>query len=238
MDQSHLDSRYFIDPAIYNCPFCRRRHVSYDITSVQTFNWSHAKTCAVIIVKCRSCSNESMHLTFNDIYYYDNRYKFKAKVDIDDAIFYSVPTSFHTLDANIPAQIRELFAEAEGCHKSNYLTGASACARKLVYELAVNQGATGENYDDRIKSLKTLLPHVDGAYFDTLLTIQEVTSEKVHENSYDGWTGTHLRLILATLSEVLQEIYVVPNVRKEKRKAILALKDEVVGKRASEAETA
>src|SRR4029077_11077431 len=104
-----------------------------------------------------------------------------------------------------------------------------ACARKIVYELAVDQKADGENYEDRIKSLKSHLPSIDSTYFDTLLTIQKVTSTKDHENSYDGWEAQHLRLILASLAEVLQEIYVLPNVREEKRKAILLLKDELMG---------
>jgi hypothetical protein len=56
-----------------------------------------------------------------------------------------------------------------------------------------------------------------------------VTSTKVHEESYDGWQSKHLRLILSTLSEVLREIYVVPAVKEDRRKAILSLKDEVLG---------
>jgi hypothetical protein len=116
--------------------------------------------------------------------------------------------------------------------KSNFLTGGSACARKVVYELGILQKATGENYEDRIKSLKSIKPDVDSAYFDTLLTIQQVTSTKVHEDSYDGWEAKHLRLILSTLSEVLREIYVMPAIKEEKRKAILSLKEEVLGNKA------
>lgn len=40
-DQSHLDLKYFIDPHIYNCPYCNRRHVSYSISHVSYFHWSH-----------------------------------------------------------------------------------------------------------------------------------------------------------------------------------------------------
>ncbi len=175
-----------------------------------------------------------MHLTFQGIYWETaGVWAFSDGVAIDDAIFYSVPTSFFTLDPAIPGRIRELFTEAEGCLKSNFLTGASACARKLVYELAIDQGAEGSSYEERIRSLKGQLTEVDSTFFDTLLTIQELTSEKVHEASYDGWSGAHLRLILASLVEVVQEIYVVPNVRGERRKAILKLKEEVIsGKRA------
>ncbi len=124
--------------------------------------------------------------------------------------------------------------EAEGCLKSNFLTGASVCARKIVYELAVLHKATGDNYEDRVKSLKIIIPNVDPTYFDTLLTIQQVASTKVHEESYDGWESKHLRLILSALSEVLTEIYVVPAIREEKRKAILDLKSEIIDGKAKQ----
>lgn len=235
-DQSHLDSKYFIDPHVYNCPFCKRRHVMYTIESRDVFDWSNEKKCVVLIVKCRSCEKRSMHLTFEDICAHDGtRWLFKDDINIDEKIFYSVPTSFFALDRHIPRTIRELFTEAEGCLKSNFLTGASACARKVVYELAVDKQAKGENYEERIKSLKARLPDVDPTYFDTLLTIQEVTSDKVHEKSYDGWQASHLRLVLASLAEALQEIYVLPNLREEKRKAILLLKERLTGsKKASQ----
>jgi len=119
--------------------------------------------------------------------------------------------------------------EAEGCLKSNFLTGASVCARKMIYELAILEGAEGDNYENRIKSLKQKRTDVEEEYFDTLLTIQQVTSEKVHEESYDGWDAKHLRLILSTLSEILGLMYVIPELRKEKRKSILSLKEELMG---------
>ena len=28
-DHSHLDTQYFIDRYVFNCPFCNRRNVSY-----------------------------------------------------------------------------------------------------------------------------------------------------------------------------------------------------------------
>jgi hypothetical protein len=127
--------------------------------------------------------------------------------------------------------LRELLDEAQGCLKSNFLTGASACVRKIVYELARLQKAEGENYDERIKNLKQRLPSVDSTYFDTLLTIQQVTSDKVHEESYDGWESRHLRAITASLVEALQQIYVLPKVREERREAILKLKDEILGEK-------
>ncbi|MCW4345283.1 MAG: hypothetical protein N0E48_18280 [Candidatus Thiodiazotropha endolucinida] len=150
--------------------------------------------------------------------------------NLDDQFFYSVPTSFFSIDSRVPKVLRELMTEAEGSLKSNYLTGASVCARKMIYELAIIEGAEGDNYDARIKSLKTVRPDVDEEYFDTLLTIQQVTSDKVHEESYDGWEAKHLKLILSTLREIFENMYVIPELKKEKRKSILELKEKIIGK--------
>ncbi len=240
-DQSHLDAQYFVDEYVYNCPFCNRRHVAYEIYGHVSFDWTEKKKCTCLFVACESCGRKSMHLSYAPPNLRNlgnsgqgNRYRF-AEQDkaapprvLDDAFFFSVPTSFFSLDDRIPRVLRDLLIEAQGCLKSNFLTGASACARKLVYELAVLSGGTGDNYEDRIKSLKAVYSAVDPTFFDTLLTIQQVTSTKVHENSDDGWEAKHLRVILAALSEALHEIYVVPALRSDRRRAVLALKDELV----------
>ena len=71
---------------------------------------------------------------------------------------------------------------------------------------------------------------VDPAFFDTLLTIQQLTSTKVHESSYDGWEAKHLNVVLASLAEVLHEIYVVPALRADRRNEVLALKESLMPK--------
>ena len=240
-DQSHLDERYFVDENVYNCPFCNRRHVSYSIYGTQHFNWTQDKNCYVYFVRCHSCKNRSMHLSYEelDTSIYNTygrrtgwRFDFSDNADIpkliDDFFFYSVPTSFFVLDRRIPKILRELLTEAEGCLKSNFLTGASACARKIVYEMTSTEKFDGNSYENRIKSLKKKYPVVEQTYFDTLLTIQQVTSSKVHENSYDGWNSGHLRLILASIREMLHEIHVVPALREDTRKSILKLKEELL----------
>lgn len=176
-----------------------------------------------------------MHLSFTQIKHlavsqYSNygRFDIKAGTDIDSLFFYSVPTSFFVLDERIPKVLRDLFAEAEGCLKSNFLTGASVCARKIVYEMADIENAEGNDYESRIKSLKKTRTNIDPVYFDTLVTIQEVTSDKVHEQSYDGWNSNHLQLILATLITILGEMYVAPKIKQEKRESIIKLKSELI----------
>lgn len=92
-----------------------------------------------------------MHLSYSDIskegLYHPSGIAFRSNLDIDDAIFYSVPTSFFVLDDRIPAIIRDLITEAEGCIKMNFLTGASACMRKAIYELLVIAKAEGTDYE-------------------------------------------------------------------------------------------
>jgi len=238
-DSSQLDNKYFIDNYVYNCPFCKRGNVSYFIENNREFDWTDEKPCYIYIARCSSCGNRSMHLTFEKIPLSGtgyaskngfNRFNIKDNEDLDSKFFYSVPTSFFALDQKIPKILRLLFVEAEGCLKSNYLTGASVCVRKIIYELAILEKATGDNYDERIKSLKDIRTDVEPVYFDTLLTIQQLTSEKVHEDSYDGWDSSHLKLLLSTLGDILTLMYVIPELRKEKRIAILELKQKLTGK--------
>lgn len=255
MDQSHLDNQYFVDEYTYNCPFCKRRHVRYDVLSPTEFDWSDEKRCYVYFVKCASCRNKSIHWSFEELKCThtgsrsgESRYRFKSSSTgyggpsgfdfenrkLDDVFFMSAPPSIFAVDQRIPKVLRELILEAHGCWKGNFLTGASACVRKVVYELAAIEDAEGADYDERIKSLKKVHPDVDPSYFDTLLTIQKVTSTKVHEKSYDGWKSEHLRLILETLQKVLFELYILPAVKEQNRQDVLNLRDEVMPSQGNE----
>ncbi|MDP2719970.1 MAG: hypothetical protein Q8P44_09130 [Dehalococcoidia bacterium] len=229
-DQSFLDKKYFIDETVYNCPFCNRRNVSFKIEDTFQFNWNKENTCFGYLVKCSSCNNVSMHLSFEDIseyLQYPGINVFKKNIDIDSKIFYSVPTSFFVIDNRIHRILRELIAEAEGCLKMNYLTGSSACTRKAIYELLVLEKATGEDYESRIKSLKKKYPGSDPMYFDTLSQIQQVTSDKIHEQSWDKWDSQKLKFIIETLKAVLYEIYVLPKIKEERATEIKKLQEKV-----------
>lgn len=200
-DNSHLDAKYFIDDEVYNCPFCNRRNVKYSIINKIGFDWSKTKKCWIYTAECHSCDYHSMHLSFYEIHiqHYLNRnhvahYRFRQYTsdnfsldNIDNLIFYSVPSSFFVIDERIPKVIRELITEAEGCVKMNFLTGASACTRKAIYELTIREKAEGGNYEERIKFLKTKFPQIDPTYFDVLSHIKDMTSDKVHEQSWDKW---------------------------------------------------
>ena len=235
-DQSGLDKKYFIDEIVYNCPFCNRRNVEYIVNEHIEFNWSQNKTCYVYLLKCFSCKKISMHLSYTQILdlkrgqiYSHGTYgwRFYSGFDIDSYIFYSVPTSFFVIDRRINRVLRELITEAEGCLKMNYLTGASACTRKAIYELLVLEKAEGEDYQSRIKSLKKKYTNTDPSLFDILGHIQDMTSDKIHEQSWDEWDSKNLKLIIETLKTVLYNIYVIPEIKKERLLEVQRLREDI-----------
>ena len=232
-DYSYLDKKYFIDDTVYNCPFCNRKNVKYNIPARYEFDWTDQKKCYVFLTLCSSCNHVSMHLSYNKITYgTSNQFHIDmdklADKDIDSKIFYSVPTSFFVLDERIPLILRELITESEGCLKMNYLTGASTCIRKAIYELLVKENAQGDDYETRIKSLKKKYSNVDSSYFDILSHIQNMTSDKIHEQSWDKWDSKNLTLIIETLKSIIYDIYVLPSVKAERAKSIQKLKEDLV----------
>ncbi len=172
-----------------------------------------------------------MHLTYDNLQVEGTHYpRFNRTIDLDSAFFYSVPTSFFVIDTRIPKIIRELITEAEGSIKMNYLTGASACCRKAIYELTVIEEAEGANYEERIKFLKKKFQGVDPELFDILCHIKDMTSDKVHEQSWDKWDSKHLKLFLETLKTILHEVYVVPDEIKSRSSKVRGLLEEIKGK--------
>lgn len=220
---------------MYNCPFCNRNNVIYKVVNTREFDWKNDKVCYATIIECSSCNKKSLHLSFEEITYFQrgsvgSGLRMIAGNDIDSKIFYSAPTSFFVIDNRIPKMIRELISEADGCLKMNFLTGASACARKAIYELLIFEKITGENYEERIKSLKSKYQELDPEYFDVLFSIQQMTSEKVHEQSWDKWDSKNLTLIIETLKSILHEIYVIPAVKKDRINSIKKLRQNITNK--------
>jgi hypothetical protein len=133
-----------------------------------------------------------MHLTYEDLTLTMNGVvqpnTFDRDTDLDSHIFYSVPNSFFSIDERIPRVIRELVTEAEGCIKMNFLTGASASARKAIYELLSMEGAVGKNYDEKIKDFGDKNSTVDPEAIEILKHIKDMTSDHVHEENLITWT--------------------------------------------------
>lgn len=236
MDLSHLDKKYFLDGRRYNCPFCNRKSVVYDVISKLEFNWSEDKTVYIYLVECgeRNCGKTSMHLSYFNFptgragnAFEHKPLNMKEEVeynpeDLDDYIFFHQPTSFFTIDPRINKKLRELLSESENCLKMNFLVGASACVRKVIYELidlekvrvVRDNGRT--NYTESVKKLKEKFKYVPGDYFDALSNIQELASDNVHEGSWEAWDSKKLRILIESTKNVLHEMYVVPQEQKSR----------------------
>lgn len=233
-DQSNLDKKYFIDDVTYNCPYCNRNNVPYRIKYTIIFDWTKKKKCLAYFVECSYCSNVSIHLSYSSIEeniwsdIYRNRINiFKEGIDIDSHLFYSQPTSFFVMDERIPMIIRDLITESEGCLKMNFLTGASACVRKAIYELLVKENTEGDHYSDRIKFLKNKYKDSDPRLFDSLAQSQFLASDKLHEQSWDKWDSNQLKLLIENLKDILYEIYVLPKEKDERYIKIKQLQEKV-----------
>ena len=241
MDLSYLDKKYFIDPHVYNCPFCKRRNVLYELVEYFEFDWGIDKKCYGYLIECQSkgCNKTSLHLSFEEIRkasYYPNgniQYGniFEDSIDIDKKIFYSRPTSFFTLDSRIPHQIRDLIFEAEQSRQENLLVGASACLRKAIYELlkreksiVVNKETKRADYKESIKALKKKFSSVAPELFDALSNIQEMASDHLHEESWEAWDSPKLRILIELAKATLEEMYVIPDERKQRLSVLGNLK--------------
>jgi len=241
-DQSHLDRKYFIDKEKYNCPFCNRKSITYEVIAKFCFSWSNDRIVVGYLISCGgdTCKKTSLHLSDHDIEIFnekflktamDGKYIYASEMDLDTFFFYHQPTTFFTLDHRINEKIRKLISEAEGCSKMNYLVGASGCLRKAIYELleleqVPKKGNKGEDldYGDRVKILKNKYPTVPPEYFDALANIQGMTSEQLHEGGWKPWTQDEFRFLVETVKEVITEVYVRPQEKASVLQKILSLK--------------
>lgn len=163
-------------------------------------------------------------------------------VDLDSKIYHSIPSSFFTMDERIPKKMRQLVDEAQECKKANLKTGASACLRKLIYTLLsdqLNKKAGKENvslkdlgyehYSDCIKAFKEYCPDLT-VFIEPLEDITGITSDQVHENSWDEISSKDIEICLVSIKDLLDELYVQPALLKERREAIFKMKEEALHK--------
>ena len=54
-----------------------------------------------------------------------------------------------------------------------------------------------------------------------------MTSDKIHEQSWDKWDAKHLKLFLETLKAILHELYVAPDERKNRSEHVQELLQQV-----------
>lgn len=154
----------------------------------------------------------------------------KELKELDEAFHYHMPTSFFTLNEIIPKEIRKPLSEAENCLSNNFLTGASGCLRKTMYKLLKHQkiphleGDSYINFDVRVDKLQAKFPGIEKSLFEHLKTIQDLTSQELHENDWSDYDGSAIKFLIELIKKhILYEIYVLPIERDIKRKKLSQL---------------
>ena len=66
--------------------------------------------------------------------------------------------------------------------------------------------------------------------FDILANIQDITSDKIHEQSWDKWYSPKLKLIIENPKTIFYEIYVIPQIKKERLVTIQKLREDAFQK--------
>jgi len=149
-----------------------------------------------------------------------------TKIEASDA------PRFLTLDARVPAPIRDLIGEAEGCVKNAYLTGGTACVQRAIQMLLTAEKADGADVEARLRSLVEKHAGVPQVLTAVLQRFGDATSRDGSKLSASG-----LNVLIVTLKALLYEIYVLGPERIERidyvRKALDAIERKGADKRSS-----
>lgn len=203
---------------------------------------SHCHKVSLHLLKNNSLEQDCNFLILNENYQEFRTYSkytnnFKTMLDLssykdisskqnyilcnDENIILNIPTSFFTIDDRIPKKLRILIDEAEKCIKNNCLTGASACIRKTIYEFLVLENAIGDNYQDKIKSLKGKYINLENDYIDILSNIQGIMCDQVHEQSiHESFNSKEAKTYIEILKDIFNQVYVIPQELKDRKSKI------------------
>lgn len=234
------NKKIIINALQHNCSHCGTKSAYYRIEHFIKIDLFHKKYIYAIFLRCQLCKRVSMHLV-KDLPA-DRHYELDAYISVnenldmikerrvllsaqeidqlDDNIILSVPTPTAIIDSKIPSRLRDLLIEALKCINENALTGASACIRKAIYEFLKKEDKSSDSYDDKIKKLKRSYPVLE-KYLDVLIGIKGITSDQMHEDSFTSFNSEEARAYVAVLEEIFKEVYVLPQQRAERKKAIL-----------------
>jgi hypothetical protein len=118
--------------------------------------------------------------------------------------------SFLALHDQVPAALRDVLVEAEGCQQHRFVTGGTACARRALDMLLAMARADGDTYQRRVQSLheKHSVPQ----------TVTALLAQCAEATAREGakLPATVLELFLATLKAAIYELYVIGPERVER----------------------
>ena len=128
--------------------------------------------------------------------------------------------AFMTLDDRVPASVRELLLEADGCVASGFTTGATACAHRTLEAILKKEKAEGATQDARIRALGEKSIGVPALLVSVLTQLGDGPAREAAK-----LTANTLQLFLTTLKAVAYEIYVVSPERAERLQHVRKLVD-------------
>ena len=126
--------------------------------------------------------------------------------------------AFLKLDDRVPASLRELLFEADGCVTNGLMIGATGCAQRAIETLLKIEKVEGSSHEARIRALNEKTPGLPQLLVTVLMQLGDVTTNvKLPANT--------LQLLLATVKAVAYEIYVIAPERFERTDHIRRLLD-------------
>lgn len=234
------DKKRIINAQQHNCAHCGTKGANFYDIKYMVIDESENKKLGILTIRCNCCHKITTHIIknvpdgFSDFHYegssgFKNGFYWYGEyhrvvenfADLNDNIIMSIPTPTFIIDAGIPKKLRDPLIEAGKCVKENALVGASACVRKAIYEFLLMEGATGDNYDEKIKSIKGNWAHLSD-YLDVLKGIKGVVSDQVHEDSFEAFSSDEIKYYVDVLEEIFREVYVIPKERQDRKNAIFA----------------
>ncbi len=110
------------------------------------------------------------------------------------------PHRFLVVDSRVPASIRQMLDEADGCMNLAFTTGGTACVRRAMRVILATEGVLTDDYSASLLSLREKHP----AIAPTLFTVLDLLGTGDEPLRADALTA-----LIATVKAIVYEIYVL-----------------------------
>jgi hypothetical protein len=111
-----------------------------------------------------------------------------------------VSPRFLVVDSRVPAEIRQMLDEADGCLNMAFGMGGTACARKAVDVILETEHAAADDYAASLLTLSEKHPAVAPALFQILGMLGQGNQPLSTES---------LKALIVTVKAIVYEIYVL-----------------------------
>ena len=121
--------------------------------------------------------------------------------------------AFLNVDQRVPANIRDLLVEADGCLKAGFLTGGTVCAQRAIHSLMEHEKADGATFEAKLHALSQKFPSVPQSLFALCVRLGDSAGKE-----HPALDVERLKVLTVALKIMLYEIYVLGPDRTERLK--------------------